>query len=264
MNHTILMQNRQQALQGRSPRKQGEIKKFRALLWVYRWGWSSPLVIDRIGGSQNRGLASRLVKSGFLRSTRTAAGKSAKGVPEKILTLTPDGVNEVERRLEDSNQLLPYEVNPLKINQQNLRHDLLAQTLTANVFLDGKIKKYLAANETRKKSTKGIKQFDVIWYTEDETPIGIEVELTSKNARALAQFVQQIVQAIETNRVALTFIYSDSKAIIQHYNKQFKAGNKIDIWKVNEKTRVWHISDEILTIPEHIEENVSCLHIDDY
>ncbi len=57
MTHDDLMQSRAKALGDRSPTEVGQRKIAEALLWEYRWGWSSPQVIDALSGAQRRGLA---------------------------------------------------------------------------------------------------------------------------------------------------------------------------------------------------------------
>ena len=42
---------RDEKLAGRSPRQAGADKANLALLWVYKWGWSSPSILDIISNS---------------------------------------------------------------------------------------------------------------------------------------------------------------------------------------------------------------------
>lgn len=112
---------------GRSARQRGDDKQRQALDWVYRWGWASPGTIEKVGGAERSGLAARLVRRGLLEETRTACGGAHKGVPVKILTLTQDGLEEVERT---RNVLLPYEFGGGRVRQDGLRKFQLAQTVT--------------------------------------------------------------------------------------------------------------------------------------
>jgi len=54
-----------------------------ALDWVYRWGWSSPSTIDLLSGAQRRGLSAKLVKSGLMVETKTAAGSIVEDIPPR-------------------------------------------------------------------------------------------------------------------------------------------------------------------------------------
>ena len=241
------------ALAGKSPRARGDEKMRLALDWVYRWGWSSSSTLEIIGGANRSGLAARLVKRGLLRSTATENGGAQKGIPAAILTLTETGQQEVESFRED---LIQYERDPYRIRQDQLRHYQIAQTATANALKLKTITGFMTELESLKKSKSGIKQPDIIWYTENGR-MGIEVELSAKWGRQMDQFIVSCIASLVGDPPMLNeiAIISNSPAIIKRYKNEFKIGAKVNIWKKEikeEKIGDWKIT-ETKTIPNSIE-----------
>jgi len=97
------------ALNGQSSRARGTQKMHQALSWVYRWGWSTPTILDALTGNKATGLSARLVRRGLLRKTRTESGGILQGVPAWFLTLTNTGLLETERF---QNRQIEYELDP--------------------------------------------------------------------------------------------------------------------------------------------------------
>jgi hypothetical protein len=233
------------ALGDKSSRQVGKEKDLSALLWVYVWGWSSPSVVDFYASPNRRGIATRLVKKGFLSEHVTNSGK-IKGNPDKILTLTPDGVAEVEAFLTED-QLLAY---PSKIIAWNhLRHDLLTQKYTAQALRNGTITGYLTPRQTAQKSDKNTKQHDVIWILKDNKKIGVEVELSAKWDRDLDDFVRKCISSASKNgQVDAIGVLSHSPAIIERYRSALKIGASYQIWEKNTSGK-WYVK-QTRTVPE--------------
>lgn len=256
---------RDEKLAGRSPRQAGADKANLALLWVYKWGWSSPSILDIISNSARRGLAARLVKNGLLMSTRTASGGAVKGVPAFILTLTDTGLAEVERNLEDG--FMQYEQNPWKaVPQDILRHDHLTQMATAASFIDKKIKDFQTPKQMAEKSADGIKQPDSVWILPNGEKMGIEVELTQKHDRQLDQFIRGCVIALSTKdgqapRFDLISIISDSKGVMKNYKGYFSAGAKYSIW--GKDSRGYWVKKSTAEVPEAVSEKIVWQFMDD-
>lgn len=224
------------ALAGRSPRERGDEKTMLALDWIYRWGWASPSTIEMVGGGGRTGLAVRLVKRKFLRATVTESGGAQKGVPSKILTLTDLGQSEVERFRED---LLPYDQDPYRIRQSQLRHYQMAQTTTITLLSEGKISGFATERELSEKSEANIKQPDILWYYPSGIKVGVEVELTAKWGRDMDTFVRSCLSALSTNRLDTICIVTDSKAIFKRYQAAFKPEAGLPTWeKVSQKWAV--------------------------
>lgn len=237
-----------EALGDKSSRKAGREKDLSALFWVYAWGWSSPSVVDFYASPNRRGIAARLVKKGFLSEHITDGGK-ARGKPDKVLTLTQDGVAEVEAFLTED-QLLPYPSHSEKIIAWNqLRHDLLTQKYSAQALANGNIVDYLTPRQTAKKSDKNTKQHDSIWVLKDHKKIAIEVELSAKWDRDLDDFVRKcIFSASKHGQVDAIGVLSQSQAIIDRYKSALSVGANYHIWEKNTSGK-WYIK-QTRTVPE--------------
>ncbi|HML83420.1 MAG TPA: hypothetical protein PKE37_16845 [Thiomonas arsenitoxydans] len=250
-----------QALQaaGQSTRDLGRQRIDQALRWIYRWGWSSPMVIDALTGAQRRGLAAKLVRVGLAIETRTASGAIIEDIPSKIITLTDQGVSLVDKQLAESD-LLDYQINPYKINQALLRHDLLAQRATLKKMRDGILHDFQTPKELAVKSTAGEKQPDVLWIRKNSRDrIAVEVELTAKFQRKLNDFVWGIVTGLSTvnDRPPLfdrCLIATDSPAILKRYQDAFKPGASVHRWKKDTQSR-WKI-DHTVRVPAYVYERM--------
>lgn len=222
-------------------------KQFQGLHWVYRNRFSCPSILEEVVGSTRSGLASKLVERGLMAETRTPSGGALLGVPSKVLTLTELGVEEVERLL-DERSLLPYKVDPYRINFQTLRHDLLIQAATATSLRQGRIIEYLSEHQLSAFSKAGVKQPDSVWMFPGPekgivTSCAVEFELTSKWSRDLDEFVLKVLRALGllgggVPTYPMFAILSDSQAIICKYREAFKPGATFHLWKKNER-RVW-------------------------
>ena len=238
MSNDQLMRYRAEALGGQSPRQRGQEKTRLALDWVYRWGWSTPSTIDLIGGSNRRGLAARLVRVGLLRETRSESGGAVRGVPAKILTLTEVGQSEIER-LRD--ELLPYDRDPYRIRQDQLRHYQIAQSATAQSLRDGKIAGFQTEQEIAEASASGVKQPDVVWLLPGGQRIGVEIELTAKWGRDLDQFIRASLIALSQQknqqrpRFDLIAIVTDSPAILRRYRSALEPGATFKLWQKDQR-----------------------------
>jgi hypothetical protein len=242
---------------GISPRARGEEKTLLALNWIYKWGWSSPQTLELVVGSTRSGIGARLVKKKLLTSTRTESGGSVKGIPVFILTLTPEGLDSVERHLEE---IYEYELDPYRINQSNLRHYEFAQRATANALASGKIKGYLTEKETSQKSAFGIKQHDIIWINPQDKKIGMEIELSAKWKRKLDIFVYSCIRSLQKidgkSQVDHIHIVTDSKAIQKRYEVAFKVGQQFSRWEKTERGFFTEIEPEI--VPEYVRGKITC------
>ena len=256
MNYETLNRRKTELLQGLSPRERGKHKDRLALHWIYQWGWSAPSIVDSLGNNQGRGLSARLVKKQLLCATLTANGGVTPGVPRKLLTLTRTGLSEVERHLHEAD-LLPYELNPHKINQDLLRHGYYTQRLTDRVFRSGQIQDYYTEKTFQSQSVA--KLHDVVWLFNGQR-IGIEIELTAKWGRVFDQFVWGCVASIQTQAVDRVYLFSDSAAIVKRYQEGLSAGKRIGIWSKNSKG-FWVQQDD-KPIPEAIAGRIVCSYID--
>lgn len=245
-------------LAGKSPRARGMEKMHSALIWVYRWGWSTIAIVEQLSGNVSNGLAARLVKRGLLSRTRTESAGNVKGVPQWMLTLTELGQQEVERVIDE---LQPYELDPYKIRQDLLRHDAIAQAATVRNLNARVITGYLTERQMARQSKVGVKQPDILWLLPGGTRMAVEIELSGKWDRHLDQFVSSSLLGLsDQDRFDQLAIVSDSPAIIRRYTTAFTPGAEFSIWKKDEQRR-WHRTG-VNTVPQWIEGKLVCQLID--
>jgi len=227
-----------EALGGLSPTAFGQLRDQKILEWFWKWGYSTKVIIQKLSGSARHGICDRLVKKGFLTETKTASG-----IPVKYFyTLTEEGLAEVERHAE---KLHKYDfLDPQRVRQNMLRHDLLAQKFTLDNFLNGEITGYETIYTSRDKSENGVKQPDVMWLMKDGRKFAIEIELTKKWLRDFDDFRLKVLRALQEKKYDKFYLVTDSKAIKKDYEAGLKPGTLIDTWK-KDKHGKWSTNDQI-------------------
>ena len=240
-------------LGGESPRARGERKRRRVLNCVYRWGYSSAEIIRQVAGQQAKGYANGLVKKGGLAQTKTESG-----TPRFLYTLSQSGLQESERMSDD---LLRYpEIDPYKINQQQVRHYLLAQSATTNAQAANAIVDFLTERQFDQAGDKpGEKRPDVLWLLPSGEKIGVEIELSAKWDRRLNEFVFGVARALQrtTDKPAeyqRFAIVSDSPAIVRRYQAAMQPGSDLPIWIKNKRGH-WQI-EKVIPVPAWLIERV--------
>lgn len=241
-----------------SPHARGEQKRRACIDWLYRWGYSSGPVLTRVSGAQ-QAIAGKLVKAKLVVATRTEAGGVTKGTPAFYYTLTESGQEEAERLTE---QLLrcPEVEDRYRVNQQQLRHYLMAQMATINALDSNTVVSYETERQIDEAGDKiGIKRPDVVWTLPAGKKIGIEVELSAKWDRKLDDFILGIARSLKINEVGLTrfervTVVTDSPAIEKRYKAAMQPGQTMHIWKKNDRQH-WTVEKSV-QVPEWLIERV--------
>ncbi len=231
---------------GKSPRQIGEESRLAVIQWVYHWGYSSATSIQELLERTAAGYAQKLARQGWLQAVNTESG-----TPKCYFTLSELGLQEAERHAE---RLLRYpEIDPYRVNQKLIRHDLIAQYATINALNAGLAVDYLTDRMFNQSGNKaGEKIPDVVWVTVSGLHIGVEVELSAKWDRDLDQFVIGVIRALmpqndkpaKYDRFA---IITDSPAIKKRYSDAFQPDADLSIWKKDDRQH-WVI-DKTIKIP---------------
>ncbi|BBP02526.1 hypothetical protein [Sulfuriferula nivalis] len=229
---------------GKSPKAVGREKEIAALLWVYRFGFSSKKIVDSLNMTTTTGLSNRLVKKELLVETKTASGS-----PPTFLTLSRAGL---EIATSHSNQLLNYQLDPYRSRQDHFRHDLFIQKTALKAIKNGHT--FLTESELAEKSVAGEKQFDLIIIMSDKRTVGVEIELSAKWERDLDFFVRGCSLSIKNKKVDLIQIVSDSKAILNRYQKALSPSATYAKWTKNSNGK-WVKENDYL-VGEEVENKI--------
>jgi len=235
------------AATGKSPHRLGEESRLKVIEWIYHWGYTSATIVQLLLGRTSAGYAQKLARQGWLVATKTKSG-----IPNLFFTLSEQGRQEAERH---AAALYRYpEIDPFRVNQQQIRHYLIAQSSTVNALNADAITDYETERMFSEEGDKsGVKRPDVAWMTKAGLTIGAEVELSAKWARDLDMFTLGIARALQSgggkpaqyNRFA---IISDSPAIIKRYRAAMQLGAALYLWKKDQRGH-WVI-DKAIKVPE--------------
>lgn len=249
---------RRHKAEGTNSRAVGMARQRQALKWMYRWGWSTPSVLDQVANGGRSGLAARLVKRGLLDQTDNPQCRRSTD-PLDLLYLTKDAVQEVEELIENPADFLDqgYQ-NDLPLHQ--VRHDFYVQKLTANTL--PKIESFLTPKEIAARSMQSEKQVDAVWVYQGELRVGIEMELTrKKTGREIDRSMLMTLLALkEGNSLGLKAInfFSTSKGILTSYREILKPGKKIRRWLQDDQRR-W-VPGELVNVPDWADTKVLFSH----
>lgn len=233
---------------GKTSRQVGAEKTFKALHWVYRWGWSYPFILDQVASPGRRGLTKKLVEQKLLSSFDCPGAGGRKGIPKTVVCLTANGQMIVENELLED-QFLSQDLED-DIPWHQLFHDAIIQRSTA---LKDDLKEFKTPKEIAEKSAKGIKQADAIWILESGLRIGVELELTAKKkGREFDQTILSLLHSVNPkgNPHSLDMIaIIGSSGILQNYKKRLTPDNQVALWE-RDQSRRWIESEKKQIIPD--------------
>lgn len=226
---------------GLSPTAQGLAHRITVATWVYRWGFSSDFVIQRLLQKQATGWAAHATKRKLLRATSTASG-----VPRRLYTLATQGL---ELACQHSPKLLDYkEQDPLAINQATIRHELFCQHLALSMLRGSGTKHVLSGREWSPPAEARLKCPDFVVETPEGRKVGVEVELSAKFGRRLDEFVGDTLNTLSDeagfHQLDGFLIVSDIPALLERYKLAFTAGNLLRTWKKDQRGH-WRIKSEL-------------------
>ncbi len=236
---------------GQSPHERSIQKRQTVLTWIYRWGYSSAEIIRQVVGQTAGGYAKKLESRGLLIATRTESG-----IPRAIFTLTESGHQEAERL---ANDLAPYpELDPYRVNQQQIRHNLLAQQATIQELASGNAYDYSTERLVVLDGDKpGQKRPDAMWLALDGRKTAVEVELTAKWERRLDEFVLAVTVGLDPQNgphYNEFVVITDSPAIERRYRAAMQPGATVTVWRKNGRAH-WVAKDKF-TIPHFLSQGV--------
>lgn len=244
------------SLAGRAPREVGAEIEAQVLRWVYRWGWSSSSILDRIRGHYRAGYTKRLVRKGLLAEHESHNPGGIAGMPRKLITLTSHGLTVLQNYFAAQGHdewFDNYPSNPYRaIKFSQLRHDFVVQRITAEKWLadesmtDYKTGREIAQDVEELANSQGmsrwsredIKQPDAVWIIDEIEWIGFELELTPKKGREQDLTVKRLIQAVSKpgefgdssgfyDKIMIGSPFQ--QGILNHYIRMLTPGNKVQI-----------------------------------
>jgi hypothetical protein len=241
------------ASSGKSPRSIGDASRLKIEDWIYKFGYTSSTIGQQLVKRTSGGYLKKLAEQGLLKATKTKSGS-----PVSFFTLSEMGLQEIESH---SNALYKYEeIDPYKVDQQTIRHNLIAQKITLEALQAETIIHYKTERMFMKNGDKlGVKRPDVLWMTKTRDRLAIEIELSAKWDRILDDFISKIISGLKTNKDTSCeydgfIIYSDSKAILNRYKKAMEPTAYVNSWIKNERNH-WVIEKKN-KVPEWLIEKV--------
>lgn len=220
------------SMTGKSPREIGIKSRLKVFEWIYQWGYTSSSIGQLLVKRTSGGYLQKLANQNWLNATKTRSGS-----PASFFTLAELGLQEAERH---SLELYKYaEIDPYKVDQSTIRHNLFAQVATINAINKGHIVDYETERMFSKHGDKlGSKRPDIVWITASGARFGIEIELSAKWARNLDDFILKIIRGLDpedesSQKFDRFIIYSDSKAILSRYKEAMKPNQNLSIWEKN-------------------------------
>jgi len=256
---------RAEVLDAASPRERGREKELEALRWVYRWGWSTPSIVDSVASPNRRGVARRLVKKGLLAEAETPSGPGILGGARSVVWLTRDGLMLVVSRIEYDGDLLPTPAGYRGIKWAQLRHDIVAQQIAADMLRTGEAIEVETPREIEQElaqtDRRAAKVPDFIFSLRSGERIAYELEWSGKSGRRLDQFILGCAALINPHRVVdRVWIMSPSMAMVTRYQKAITPGADIGIWSKGADGK-WY-RDNVQQAPDWLAERIHPEHLD--
>ena len=218
------------------PTRQGFHNKLLALDWTYRWGYSTPSILQMVLKHEGMSWTTSAIRGGWLRKTGITSRERV-----KVVTLTEKGVSWVEQ---GRSEILRYsELDPHRISPMTIWHNLLAQRVTLHCLGAGEALNYRSERQEAARSQRGAKQPDVVWETAQRELIAVEIELNSKWDQRFDEFVSSTIDALssgadgEPARFDKFIVMTTSPAIAKRYRAAFQPGVPYRIWRSADTSR---------------------------
>jgi hypothetical protein len=194
--------------------------------WIYKWGYSSSPIIQQLLEKKSSNFTTVATRKNWLIKSATQSG-----MPNFYYTLSPPSLDTATTHSLENYEY--PEIEPWRVNQDLIKHQLLAQKITLNRLQSGRISDYLTERMINTAGDKlGVKRPDVVFLMKD-LKIGVEIELSSKWGRKLDQFFMGIKSAFENGLYDGFFIYAESPKLIERY--QIALNKPLTSWKKDDR-----------------------------
>jgi hypothetical protein len=229
-------------LDGKTTLERGQAKDKEALTWLFRWGWSTTNVLDSLARTVGRGLTNKLFKKGYIQAWDNPFGL-------RFYTLTKEGL-AYSAYLNEDLVVKKYNSDPAQINRKLMKHDLIGQEITRDLYLNNELLSFKTGHELAGTVSQPHKFFDLTWVAElnfndgktrKNGRIGIEIELNRKAGTDLNDLITRCIRSLSDARFDAIFIYSDSLTI-KKYRSEFVLENRV------KRIVQEHFSNRLMTV----------------
>lgn len=229
----------------KSPREVGADRAREALIWLRRWGWSSPSVLDIVTSATRRGLVARLERAKMVETIELDFYSIAIApLPKKLVKLSDQGL-ELAESLFESNVIYSDIARP---KPNDLLHDIKVQELAAKNISEGA--KLVNSDPELRRKIKSGKIIDFI-IEKDGKKIGIELELSKKREDEFCHGIESVCEAIKNKKIDGVIVYCATESIAKRYSQAFIPGNIMDKY-VRAENRHYKKTSSSFTVPNVI------------
>ncbi|WP_042149651.1 MULTISPECIES: helix-turn-helix domain-containing protein [unclassified Pseudoalteromonas] len=210
-------------IQSPSTQARHQAKLYSLLDWIYRFGFTSPAVLELLWGV-DRSVVNRLLRR-YEREEVIAEVATFACRDKRVFLLRPKGVRMIEAL---HNQALKYTTKKSTLNFKTLTHDLMLQAIVALGVKEENYVFFITEKEQEKENLGKKRRFDAIVYDGNEL-IGLEVEASAKTIPHRLDILKRYEQAVTIeNRVSKILCFSHKRRFIMDaervHNKLFDKG----------------------------------------
>ena len=252
---TSLNAARSAKLAGLTPRARGQQKIDACLVWLYKWGWSSPEILRRVAGAAQP-IVPRLVSAGLARKLQLTSGGIA-GRPNFGVVLTHDGLTQAMR---STDLVAKYSE---KIRETQITHDLFAQTVTLALLQTKQISDYTPARLLEGQLGKIPDVTGFVTDTEGQTirQFCIEIELEQKTGNKFDLFATRLIKYLQRNANRFVLIATDRDVVLNWYKRRFREQSKLLLIEADGKGKIDENKTKDLVIDRLLASRISVIKI---
>lgn len=222
------------------------------ILWLYRFGVSSPKVLSLVSGDRTKSSFKRLLGDKKIQLFTPNEGfyTQAFRSEDQLISLTRLGVGIARNQL---GQDLNYsEHQPSKVKCQQVGHSLEIQLAIYKLLSDSFFVNFKSERQQAVKAVKGGKRFDAIISTKANTVIAIEVETSRKGEKDLSEMQQRMLSALQELKSDGSNLYDEiilfvHPSFIKAYRQSFRPGVKVHAYSKSDSGK-YYPSSVVCTI----------------
>lgn len=209
--------------------------------FIYRFGFTTPTILQELLNIQKRGVANHLIRLGFLK-------ERVVNLPEckKLFGLTKYGFEYIK----SEGRLSSYKyVNIDDMSLNSVPHDLRVQKSLLSILAGGQVTHFVAANQLKSLARKFnlSKAPDLIIRFMSGLILVFEAEISGKRGLQFHLFWQAIIEILGIGENIGVLITTDTQSLFDRYEPKSKKGACIEFRELNHHGTLVRIEDEYVT-----------------